>query len=75
MIQQDHTVTVFADTSKVMAYKQDCFSLLLEFLKFPVTFCLKKDISDGKRLVHDQDFRIDVDCHRKGQTHKHTARV
>ena len=35
----------------------------------------KVSVSDGQGLVDQQDFGIDVDCHCKGQTHHHAARI
>ena len=58
-----------------MTDKEDRLSLFLEFFKFVVALRLEKHISHGKRLVHDQDLRIDVDGHREGQTHEHTAGI
>ena len=58
-----------------MTDEKDCFPLLFKFLKLMVALRLEKHISHGKRLVHDQDLRIDIDGHRKGQAHEHTAGI
>ena len=58
-----------------MAYKQNGFSHFFKFFKLPVTFCLEKDISYGKRFIYDQDFRFDIDRHGKSQSDKHTTRI
>ena len=58
-----------------MADKNDSLSHLFKFFEFVITFRLKKHISHGKRFIHDQDFRLNVDGHCKRQTHKHTAGI
>ena len=58
-----------------MAYKQDGFAHFLEFIKLVVTLCLEKNISHGKRFIHNQNFRFNIDCHRKGKPDKHTGRI
>ena len=73
LFEQDRTVTVFCDASKVVAYKQDRLAFFFEILKFAVTFCLEKNVSDRQCLIHDQDLRIDIDGNGKCQPHKHTA--
>ena len=75
LIQQDYSVTISGNTSQIVADEQDGSSLLLEFVKFPVAFCLKKYVSHRQCLIHDQNFRINVDGHCKCQTHKHTAGI
>ena len=75
LIQQNHPVTVFGHASQIMAYEQDCLSLLFKFFKFVIAFCLKKDVSHGQRLIHDQDFRVNVNGNRKGKPDKHTAGI
>ena len=58
-----------------MAYKDDGLPQLLEILEFLEALRLKEDIAHRKGLVHDQNFRINVDRHREGQAHEHTAGV
>ena len=73
LVEQDRTVTVFCDASKVVADKQDRLAFFFEILKFAVTFCLEKNVSDRQCLIHDQDLWIDIDGNGKCQPHKHTA--
>ena len=40
-----------------------------------ITFCLEKHVPHGKSLVHNQNLRLNIDCHRKGKAHKHTAGI
>ena len=58
-----------------MADKKNGFSHLFKFFKFPVAFCLKEHITYRKRLVNDQNFRINVNGNCKCQTDKHTAGI
>ena len=75
LIQQKYPVTVFADNAQIMADKHDGLSHLLEFLELMVALCLKEHIPHGKRLVHNQDFRLNIDGDRKSQPHEHTAGI
>ncbi|MCY1295479.1 hypothetical protein D9M70_448230 [compost metagenome] len=36
---------------------------------------MKARVTDGKRLVHHQELRVHMHCHRKGQTDEHAARI
>ena len=58
-----------------MADKDDRLALRLEILELFITFCLEKHVSDRQRLIDNEDLRINVDRHRKRQTHKHTAGI
>ena len=58
-----------------MADKDDGLTHLLKFFEFMIAFRLKENIPYRQRFVHDQDLRIDIDRHRKGKTHKHTAGI
>ena len=58
-----------------MGNHQDCCSILTDFLHAAVTFRLEEYVTDGKRLIDDQDLRLHIDGQRKRQSHKHTAGV
>ena len=58
-----------------MADEDDCLAHLFKLFKFMIAFRLKKDVPYGQRFIHDQNFRIDIDCHRESQAHKHTAGI
>ena len=58
-----------------MADKKNGLSLLLEFFELMIALCLEKNIANGKRFIHNQDFRIDIDGHSKSQPYKHTAGI
>ena len=74
-VEKNNPIAVFSDTAQVVAYEQNGLTHFLELLEFSVTFCLEKYITYGKRLINDQDLRIDIDGHRKSQTHEHTTGV
>ena len=75
LVQEDHPVAVLRDAAQVMAHDQDRLALGFEFFKLVKTLCLEKNISYGKRLIHDQDLRIDIDGNGEGQTHEHSAGI
>ena len=58
-----------------MAHKNNCLSQLFKLFKLMIALRLKKHISYGKRLINDQNFRLNIDCHGKGQPHEHTAGI
>ena len=58
-----------------MADEDDGLAHLLKFFKFVITFCLEENVSHRQSLVYDQDLRLNVDSHRKCQTHEHTAGI
>ena len=75
MIEQQYPVAVFTDAVQIVADKQNCLALLLEFFELPITLCLEKDVPDRQCLIDNQNLRIDIDRHSKSQPHKHTAGV
>ena len=75
LIQQIYTVTIFADTAQIMTDEHNGLAHLLEFFEFMITFCLEKYVTDTQSLIHDQDLRLDIDGHRKGQPDEHTAGI
>ena len=74
-VEENDPVTVLSDTSQIMADEENGFSHFLEFLKFVIALGLEKYIADGKRLVHNQNLRVNIDGHRKCQPHKHSAGI
>ena len=58
-----------------MAYEDDGLSISLKLFEFRIALCLEKYISNGQRLVDDQNLRVNVYCNCKSKTHKHTAGV
>ena len=58
-----------------MRDKKDRLSGHLEFIKFMKALCLKEYVSDGKRFIHNQNFRINVDGNRKCKPHEHSAGI
>ena len=58
-----------------MTDKENGFSLLFEFFKFVIALCLEKYIPHGKSLIHNKDFRFNINGNRKCQTDKHTAGI
>ena len=75
LFQQDHAVAVFCNARHIVTYEQDRLTLLLKFFEFVIAFRLEEHIADRKCFVHDQDFRLDIDSQRKGQTHEHTGGI
>ena len=58
-----------------MADEQDRLAFFLEFLEFSIAFCLEKYVANRKRLIDDQDFRVDIDGNCKCQSDKHPAGI
>ena len=58
-----------------MAYKQYRLSRLFEFLEFVIAFCLEKDIAYRQCLIYYQNLGININCHRKSQSHEHTTGI
>ena len=58
-----------------MAYKKNGLSHLFKFFKFMVAFCLEENVTYRQSLVHDQDFRVNINSHCKSQPHEHTAGI
>ncbi len=75
LVQQDDPVAVFDHAAHIVGHHQDGGAVLPDLLHPPVALRLEKYVSHGKRLVHDQDLRLDVDRHRKGQPYEHTAGI
>ena len=58
-----------------MRYHKNGRAFLLQLIHPMIAFCLKEDIADRKRLIDNQNLRINRDIQRKGQAHKHSAGV
>ena len=74
-VQNNDAVAVLADAGEVVRNKENRLSLPFKLVEFAVALCLEKHVADGKRLVHNQNLRIDVDGHREREAHEHAARI
>ena len=50
-------------------------SLLLQLVHSVITFCLKEDVSYGKRFIDNQNFGVDGNIKGKGQADEHSAGI
>ena len=58
-----------------MRYQDDCSSNIPQLIHPMHAAVLKNKISNCKCLVHKQNVRIHVYCHRERQTHEHPAGI
>ena len=74
-VQHDAAVGILQDAAGGMRHHQDGDALLPQCLHALEALVLKADVAHRKRLVDDEDFRIDAGLHGECQAHIHAAGV
>ena len=74
-VHPDRAVGESSDRFEIVGYEHNRDATILHLLYPPDAPLLKKDIAHRERFIHDQNAGIHVNCHGKGQAHKHAARV
>ena len=71
MVQPQRFVAETLDEIERVRHEQDGLAATLELAEFVEALVREAFIADGEHLVDEQHIRIDVDRHRKAETHVH----
>ncbi|MBV6391880.1 MAG: hypothetical protein KPEEDBHJ_01096 [Anaerolineales bacterium] len=75
IFQEDAAVAIFEQDVVRMGYQQNGNTLLLHLANAVQTFLLEGGIAHRKRLIHDQNIRVNIDGGGKGNAHIHAAGI
>lgn len=72
MVDVESFVAKVGDLFEVVGHKNDGDSFGFEFQHFGKTLVLKTGVADCQDFVNNENFWVNVDGNREGQTHIHS---
>src|SRR2546428_799336 len=75
VIHPNDSIGEASNCFEIVRNEKNRHSLMFELLDAPNTTLLKENVTDRKRLVHDENVGVHVDRHCKSQADEHSARV